>query len=219
LGKIGGADIFIAKYDISGSLIWVKNTGALGWESTQAITIDDAKNIYITGYYELSTVIGKDTLTGGGAQVFIAKYDTDGNPVWATGAGGAGNDVGYGIAVSNGSAIVTGGFGSASMALGSHTLSNSGNGDLFVAKLGVFGTAITEAHPNRLSIFPNPCREKLLVEGTTGAHYRVLGVSGQLLLSGTVINNSIDTKHLPAGMYYLFLGANGELGRFKFVKE
>lgn len=81
------------------------------------------------------------TLTSaGGTDIFVARYDRDGNLKWAESAGGAGADEGRGIAVSDlsGEVFVAGGFqGTATFDLGGAnetTLTSAGLQDIFVAQ-------------------------------------------------------------------------------------
>lgn len=70
-----GTDIFIAKYNASGSIQWLKkHTPSTGYnEVGQVIIIDADGNIYIGGTDDTPTLSGK---------AFIAKYDNNGNMLW-----------------------------------------------------------------------------------------------------------------------------------------
>ena len=79
------------------------------------IAVDDAGNSYITGnilsadFPTTSPVQAVHGDGGGANDAFVTKIDTNGNVVYSTYLGGAGTDVGGGIAVdSNGNAYVTG---------------------------------------------------------------------------------------------------------------
>jgi hypothetical protein len=70
----GGADIFISKYDATGTRQWTAQTGTTGNDQGNAIAVDSAGNAYVTGY---TLVTG--TYTGSS---FITKYSTDGDLLW-----------------------------------------------------------------------------------------------------------------------------------------
>lgn len=92
--------VFTAKYDSSGHCLWVKHFGAhvppppapmqLA-NNGKAIAIDSVGNCYVTGtfngsptdtiYFGNSKLIGYDD---GRQEIFIVKYDANGNEVWAT---------------------------------------------------------------------------------------------------------------------------------------
>lgn len=131
----GNEDVFIAKYDASGNLLWVKQAGGSGYDAANAVAIDGNGNSYITGYFAGVANFGSTTLTSsGGNDVFIAKYSTSGSLLWAKRAGGSNYDESYGIAVDgNSNCYITGYFGGTTF-FGSTTLTSSGLQDVFIAK-------------------------------------------------------------------------------------
>jgi hypothetical protein len=88
----GGRDFFIAKYNTSGTLVWVN---AFGAGSFDELTLDikvDASSIYICGAYSGSNMDfdpgpGTFTYNVGSSSGFVAKYDQNGNFVWAQQSG------------------------------------------------------------------------------------------------------------------------------------
>lgn len=111
LQSSGFSDIFIAKYNSSGNLIWVKKAGGNGPDRGNSISVDLNGNIYLTGYYNESATFETTTITSNNnsQDVFIAKYDTNGNLIWVHSVGGEFGDTGYGIVSDNlGNVIVTG---------------------------------------------------------------------------------------------------------------
>lgn len=88
----GFKDIFITKYDANGNYLWTKQIGATGInEVAYAIVVDSNSNIYITGIFsgtvDFDPGPGIATLASVGSAIFIAKYDADGNYIWAKGMG------------------------------------------------------------------------------------------------------------------------------------
>jgi hypothetical protein len=87
----GSDDIFVAKYDSSGALVWTKTAGGSGGDVGSGIAADGAGNSYVTGFFNGPATFGagepsQTTLTGTGT--FIAKYDATGTLVWAKQAAG-----------------------------------------------------------------------------------------------------------------------------------
>jgi hypothetical protein len=139
-----GNDIFFAKYSPSGSWIWSKTVGGLGYDQGNAITADAGGNVLATGYMGAS---GEGVDFGGGAlvsvgayDVFLVKYSPSGQHVWSKRFGGSGNDTGMAISAdAAGNVIIAGSFeGSANF--GGGTLSSSGQRDVFVAKYSSTGS-------------------------------------------------------------------------------
>ncbi len=86
--KAGRPNSFVAKYNASNGIeIWTKRV-AWGPDSVKAqwVTTDPDGNIYFTGFSKDSVFFTGDTLLTSGSRVqnFIAKYDGDGNFLWAT---------------------------------------------------------------------------------------------------------------------------------------
>ena len=145
----GAADVnmFVAKYDQKGRLLWATGVRAAGEINYGAAIAIDARSAVVTGEFSGTVTFGEGepnetTLTDSGRNnIFIAKYDPDGQLVWATQAGNPSGAAGYGIATDRGgSAIVTGllyGSGTATFGEGERnetTLTSSGQGDIFIAK-------------------------------------------------------------------------------------
>ena len=111
----GSNDIFVAKYDLSGNLLWAKSAGGTGGDYSMAIGTDSIGNIYITGSFRSPKIIfADDTLTHtstNGCDLFIAKYDSSGNLLWAKSATCYGDDECSDISIDSvGNAYITGYF-------------------------------------------------------------------------------------------------------------
>ncbi len=80
---------------------YVNGAGGTSSDYGQRVAVDAAGNSYVTGeYYSPSITFGSTTLTNaGGYDLFIVKYDVNGNVVWAKSAGGTNSDFGRGVAV------------------------------------------------------------------------------------------------------------------------
>ena len=100
-------DVFVAKYNINGIFQWVRQAGNVSHTSGNDIAVDANGNSYIVGDFNTSITFGADgnttpvDLVASGWEddidAFIAKYDTNGDLVWAEYAGG---DYGYDYAES-----------------------------------------------------------------------------------------------------------------------
>ncbi len=81
-------DIFICKLDADGKFIWCKQIGGAGHEAGNNLALDDAGNIYVTGffYYTVDFDPGPavNNLTSlGTSAAFVLKLNSSGNFVWA----------------------------------------------------------------------------------------------------------------------------------------
>jgi len=153
LTSAGDHDIFVARYDLDGTLVWATRAGAAG-EGTEwgrGIAGLDDGSVLVAGDFVGTATFGpgdenETTLTSaGGAEVFVAKYNPDGTLAWAKRAGGAGEDHGQDLAAfPDGSFVITGYFtGSTTFGSGEGnetTLTSVGGQDIFVARFNADGT-------------------------------------------------------------------------------
>ena len=136
----GNKDIFIAKFNSSGALQWIKQLGnvtspttASGDDYVNALKIYGS-DLYITGYTSGSLAPGETN--GGGYDSFIAKFDNDGVLQWirqlgntTIGAGASGNDYASAISLGGpGDIFITGD------TTGSLDETNGGGQDVFISK-------------------------------------------------------------------------------------
>ncbi|MBN2668431.1 MAG: gliding motility-associated C-terminal domain-containing protein [Bacteroidales bacterium] len=92
VASAGDDDLFLAKFDPDGNPLWMRFIQSAGKDVPKAITFDDNNNIYILGDFKSSdcsfpSPANTVTLTNTGLfDVFVAKYTSDGDLVWAQNA-------------------------------------------------------------------------------------------------------------------------------------
>ena len=135
LGGFGGPDVFVAKYDRNGNVLWVQQAGGAGDDEGQSIALDGAGNVLVTGYFSGTAVFGSTHLVSRGSRdIFLACYDSAGALLWAGSAGGSNADEGLGVAAdASGNSYLTGYF-STPASFGTNRVTGSGPQDIFVAK-------------------------------------------------------------------------------------
>ena len=141
----GSVDAFIAIFDPAGNLIHCDYFGGSGGDYANAIAVDPADNIYITGGTTSSDLPFASGDYNGESDGFIAKFDPSGNLIYSTYLGGTGGDNCKGIAVDlNGNVYVTGFTSSSDFPVtpGAHDLYWNGDGDAFMAKFDPSGNLI-----------------------------------------------------------------------------
>jgi hypothetical protein len=79
---------FIAKFDKTGNPVWAKKTEGDGNDQAYNIVADPEGNLYVAGSFSQSITFGTKTLKAGKeGDIFLAKYDSNGNLLWANQAG------------------------------------------------------------------------------------------------------------------------------------
>ncbi len=209
LRSYGQHDIFVAKYNTQGNLLWIRQAGGPGGDIGNGIGIDAMHNVYVTGEFEDSARFGNITrYTSGGNDGFLAKYDVNGNIVWARDFGcPTSSDKGRALAVSpSGNVYITGNF-SVTGTFSGLTLNANGANDIFVVKYDTNGDiqwakkagGSKQDRGYGLTIDAN---ENIYVAGTFTA---------SATFSGTTITN--------AGNHSTFLAKYNSSGNFQWVKE
>ncbi|MCO6480826.1 MAG: SBBP repeat-containing protein, partial [Phaeodactylibacter sp.] len=146
LSSIGTRAIYVAKYDASGAYQWAFKIGANLSNDGFGIAVDGSGNVLVTGSFggtaDFDPGPGTANLTSmGGSDIFVAKYTSSGDYLWAFNMGGTSSDRGYALAVDDSdNVLVTGLFsGTVDFDTGPGTANLSGAGDIFVAKYDASG--------------------------------------------------------------------------------
>jgi hypothetical protein len=89
----GRQDVFLYKYDPNGNVLWSRQFGTNTYDEAHDVAVDADGNAYITG----NTYGSLDGTNAGGTDVFLAKYDPNGTPLWITQYGSDRYDYGEGV--------------------------------------------------------------------------------------------------------------------------
>jgi len=87
LTSAGGSDIFLAKYECNGQLLWVLQAGGSGDDAANDLAFDAGGNIYVTGWFvgpaSFESLGGQPrTVSGSDETVFVARYSPVDKLVW-----------------------------------------------------------------------------------------------------------------------------------------
>ena len=140
LTSAGGADLFVAKLDAAGDHIWSRRFGDAAQQDGIQGAVDSAGNILLGGNFFGQLDLGGGALTSaGGADLFIAKLDPEGDHLWSRGFGDADDQWGYGMALDGSANVLITGELDGAVDFGDGPLVNAGNGDAFLAKFDAAG--------------------------------------------------------------------------------
>ncbi|MCG3164792.1 MAG: hypothetical protein POELPBGB_00551 [Bacteroidia bacterium] len=84
-------DAFLAKFDSTGNRLWATYYGGGGVDMSRSVAIDALDNVYLGGVTMSNSAIasgGFQNIYGGNRDVFLVKFDSLGNRLWATYYGG-----------------------------------------------------------------------------------------------------------------------------------
>ncbi len=155
----GVSDVFLLKYTPDGELAWANHLGGSAAEQASDVAVDADGNAIVVGGYN-SAVLNCNDLqllnpsgllpSGGTKEVFVVKYTTAGDIVWAINAEGNREDIAHGVSTdAAGNIYISGQFNSDALSLSDELVLNSDNtpnsniyNDVFVAKLDPSGSAV-----------------------------------------------------------------------------
>jgi len=113
--SIGGSDVYLVKFDPSGSFKWVRTWGGPEGTYSTGVAADGSGSVYVVGYFwgtaDFDPGYGDPHSSNGACDVFLSKFDMSGDFEWARTWGEPYGDYGTGVAVDDsGGVYVTGYF-------------------------------------------------------------------------------------------------------------
>ena len=151
LTSAGMRDIFVGKYTSAGSYVWAIHVGGTDNDYGYGITTDGSSNVFITGYIAMTADMDPsggtaNLASGGGADIFFAKYNSSGAYQFAFKVGSVGNDIANAIALDGAGNILVAGYFQGVVdfdpSSGTANLTNIGADDAFIAKYSPAGAYI-----------------------------------------------------------------------------
>jgi hypothetical protein len=118
-------DVLVAKYDVTGALVWSRQFGSPGSELGYGIVATDGGDIYVTG--STNGELASPPL--GRSDVFLAKFDADGTHHWSRQFGTTSNEQSYRVSADEQGNLFIAGY-----TAGSLGGANAGEEDAFLAK-------------------------------------------------------------------------------------
>lgn len=126
-------DVFIAKYDPSGTQVWLKYYGTATFDNARDIAIDGLGNLYIAGDTR-GDFGGQTNSNNDRNHAMVAKFDPSGELIWTNLFGSSEEDIARSVAVSDLGDVFVAGYTSGNIDGGL----NFGNGsDGFIGKFDV----------------------------------------------------------------------------------
>jgi hypothetical protein len=148
----GSADIFLSGIDSDGNYIWANTWGGIDADQGYGVAVYGTGDVYVTGSFSGTADFDPGTIvdsrdSNGSTDVFLSKFDSSGNYLFADTWGGSAADQGNGVAVdTSGNVFVTGGFSWSwtggvdfDPGAGDDTRTSNGSYDIFLSKFDSAG--------------------------------------------------------------------------------
>lgn len=142
------SDAFLVVFNNNCERLWATYYGGTFNEQGRGVRFDKAGNIIMAGYtFSLGVIASSGSFQstiGGGSDLFLVKFNANGQRIWGTYFGGSANEVIYSSEIlaidSNNHYIITGGSASAGLGTtGVHQSTHAGGADAIIAKFDSSG--------------------------------------------------------------------------------
>ncbi len=138
----GFTDVFVAKLDADGNHLWSKGFGDGSFQEANAVTVDAAGNILLTGSVAGTTDFGGGPLMANGVNAFLVKLDPSGAHLWSHAFGSMSQQEGRAIATDAAGNVYWAGDFFYMIDFGGGALTSAGHIDVFLAKLDSAGNHV-----------------------------------------------------------------------------
>ena len=138
----GVYNVFVAKLTPDGNHVWSQSfAGGSDVQESNAVAIDVSGNIILAGRYRGTMDFGGGPLPTAGwdYDIFLVKFDTDGNHIWSKAFGSASRDQAWSVAVDASGNVVVSGYFEGTVDFGGGVLTSAGVYDGYAAKFDAAG--------------------------------------------------------------------------------
>ena len=143
LGSAGSEDIFVAKLDAAGDVLFARRFGDAESQAQPRVAVDAADDVLLTGVYRGSLDLGGGALTASGplGHGFLAKLDASGNHLFSRSFAAGGTESRCAVTAGPGGEILVAGRFTGTADFGGAQLKSSGDfdADIYVAAFGPTG--------------------------------------------------------------------------------
>jgi len=236
LSPLGESDGFLSKFDTSGNFNFVYTLGG----STTGLGNDQVENIretngtlYVVGQFlgtsdfDNSTGVASSTSTGG-SDAYILELTTSGvYQVHHTIGGTLDEDSTNLEIINNDEIMLFGSFSSSVIDLnpfsGIDNYNNITQRDVYISRFTTSSLLSTiDYSQNEISIYPNPVKDIITIKNTSNTDidlFKIYSMTGQLIMTGDVFNNTINTSNLSSGVYMLMFSGESFKENIKIIKK
>jgi len=212
LTAAGSRDTYVAKFDRTGTLVWVRQIMGTGYKSAEAISVNNQGRVALVGYLSGNMKIGTSNYNSNGGDAYVVTFSaSNGATQWWNVVGGSNTQVGRAVTFApNGTVYVAGNF-RGQVGDGWWTQNSEGGYDCFLASFSSSGSmswvrnvggGTGECYPT--DIAANDANDALI----TGYYY------GQVVLDPW--NNRTDSTHTTANGPDAFVSAFGTNLQYKW---
>ncbi|MBO9633248.1 MAG: SBBP repeat-containing protein [Chitinophagaceae bacterium] len=203
----GNTDAFLSKIDKNGNFVYAMRLGSSLADVANAVAVDGTGNTYMGGMFngtvDFDPGAGVTELTSAGSgDIYLAKFDVNGNFLGARSYGGTGNDIGQKLKLdSKGNVYLAGQYGSAQLSFDLKgtpvTFNNEGDMDVFLAVINpslnyLAGRTVGGAQADILGALSLDATGNIYMGGSFGSSATIDNLTG----TGSYSFSSVNTRDI-----------------------
>lgn len=181
-------DLYLAKYDAAGALVWAQRMTGTGDTynsvSPAGIVVDSGGNVFVAGMFHGTGDYGPYTLTSinGSDDAFVAKLDSTGTFQWTRRMGGPSNEDGAtDLALdAAGNVIVVGNVKNGTSDFGADTFTLTRWGNIFVTKIDTSGNFLWTKVASHVNSSDAGANARAVMVHTNGSIFVAGGFDGEV---------------------------------------
>lgn len=191
---------------------WSKHYGGTSADQGFTVDVDEAGNVFLVGSLIGTGSFGGASMTSaGGADIVLAKYNSNGVHRWSKRFGSTGTDLPAAVAVDHEGNVFLGGEFNGTVDFGGDPLTSAGVGDMIVAKFNTDGVHLWSqrfggADPDRV--------REIVVDGSDNIYFTGSFTTGVDFGGGLLTGNGLQAflaKFDPDGTHIWSAGYGGTL--------
>ncbi|MDR3680492.1 MAG: T9SS type A sorting domain-containing protein [Flavipsychrobacter sp.] len=217
-GSYPSINSFLAKYSASGNVLWAKSMDNYYHSNNYPTYMGMGTDgyIYMTGVFTDTVVFdGKTLISNGGYDVYLTRYNVDGNLNWLTSIGGTKDDAAFGIATDNTNAIYVTGDVQDTCTFGTFVVGDSVSHNMFIGKLTIPTAGVKQVTKimNSIVVYPNPANSSSIVRINEGdlTEISIEDCLGRIVYEQKVSGKErviVNTSGFVNGLYFVTVSDN-----------
>jgi len=205
---LNDARSFIVKYSFTGDLLWAHKVYISSNGYNSDITIDNENNIYTTGFFSPTMVFGGDTINVPGSDIFVNKYNNNGDPIWTREPQGIGATRGAAITLDKDHNVLVGGTDGATENFDAYNVSPDVTSILIARLAGTTGLQDINASSANALVYPIPAANVVHIRANSDYNdLQLCDILGHVIYQQPLSRSEtlVDVNMLTNGVYYLQL--------------
>jgi len=215
VSSIGFEDAFVTKINPLGDVEWTSVIQGPDFQNAYDVNTDPSGNVLLAGYFggeadfdpsENEFLLAKESTEPFDA--FVSMFDTDGEFVYAANFGGSNFTDHHGVDTdADGNIYLSAAYQNTVDINPSpdavENITVVAFRDNYLIKLAIENTvSVRNENLPEISLYPNPATDRIVVEGITGTHYRIIDAFGKSVHQGIFNGQQIDIDNLSQGLYF-----------------